>query len=203
MSLIERAGPSYGAARAPREPRTEPSPRSGGLAARAAAALLALAVLGAALAPRAARARASPRAAAALLRARASHNGTSERARSPGGVSFPNGTAAVYKRTHACTNARADAHWLQRYVGLTVDVAASKTLEGDACMVRTSGTSAGETGRKSEPAGDADAGRGATTVEGIVGCTPRCPVGKLEKFQWQRQRPSGNAVRRKPFGRAL
>ena len=38
-----------------------------------------------------------------------------------------------------------------------------------------SGTSAGETGRKSEPAGDADAGRGATTVEGIVGCTPRCP----------------------------
>ena len=140
MSLLDRAGPSYGAARSPRDRRPEASPRPGVLGARGAAALLVgLAVVGVALAPRASHAGASP-----LLRADSSHNGTSERARSPGGVSFPNGTAAVYKRTHACTNARADAHWLQRYVGLTVDVAASKTLEGDACMVRTSGTSAGE-----------------------------------------------------------
>ena len=140
MSLLDRAGPSYGAARSPRDRRPEASPRPGVLGARGAAALLVgLAVVGVALAPRASHAGASP-----LLRADSSHNGTSERARSPGGVSFPNGTAAVYKRTHACTNARADAHWLQRYVGLTVDVAVSKTLEGDTCMVRTSGTSAGE-----------------------------------------------------------
>jgi hypothetical protein len=64
--------------------------------------------------------------------------------RHPGGVSFANHTAGVYKRTHACTNSWADANFLQRYVGLTVKVAQSKTLSGVDCMVRTSGTTAGE-----------------------------------------------------------